>query len=209
MRADRSRRQPEHRHGHRLFVPCRRGRGSTSRHGWIRFFQFALAHHYVFGKHTPGRTNIWNRYLAVRDQLGTEVLGGGTVCIGTPAELRRSLRTFQDAGVDQTIFIQQGGKNRHEHICEALELFAAEVMPEFRENDTEREARKLAELGPAIEAAFARKRAMPYPPDAEIPTYQAYGTTIALTEADIAKLPEANRRRVLTFRRIAEIAERA
>ena len=39
--------------------------------------------------------------------------------------------------------------------------------------------------------------------------YQAYGTTIALTEADIAKLPEANRRRVLTFRRIAEIAERA
>ena len=175
----------------------------------FRFFQFALAHHYVFGKHTPGRTNIWNRYLAVRDQLGTEVLGGGTGCIGTPAELRESLRTFQDAGVDQTIFIQQGGNNRHEHICEALELFAAEVMPEFRENDTEREARKLAELGPAIEAAFARKRAMPYPPDAEIPTYQAYGTTIALTEADIAKLPEANRRRVLTFRRIAEIAERA
>jgi len=50
---------------------------------------------------------------------------------------------------------------------------------------------------------------MPSPPDGEIPTYQAYGTTIALTEADIAKLPEANRRRVLTFRRIAEIAERA
>jgi hypothetical protein len=50
---------------------------------------------------------------------------------------------------------------------------------------------------------------MSSPPDAEIPTYQAYGTTIALTEADIAKLPEANRRRVLTFRRIAEIAERA
>ena len=72
----------------------------------FRFFQFALAHHYVFGKHTPGRTNIWNRYLAVRDQLGTEVLGGGTGCIGTPAELRESLRTFQDAGMDQTIFIR-------------------------------------------------------------------------------------------------------
>src|SRR5262249_7240411 len=103
----------------------------------------------------------------------------------------------------------KAGRTGNEHICEALELFAAEVMPEFREKEAEREARKLAELGPAIEAAFARKRAMPYPPDAEIPTYQAYGTTIALTEADIAKLPEANRRRVLTFRRIAEIAERA
>jgi alkanesulfonate monooxygenase SsuD/methylene tetrahydromethanopterin reductase-like flavin-dependent oxidoreductase (luciferase family) len=175
----------------------------------FRFFQFALAHHYVFGKHTPGRTNLWNRYVAVRDQLGTEVLGDGTGCIGTPAQLRASLRSFQDAGVDQTIFIQQGGKNRHEDICEALELFAAEVLPEFHEKEAEREARKLADLGPAIEAAFARKRAMPGPADAEIPTYQAYGTTIALTDADIAQLPDGNRQRVLTFRRIAEIADRA
>src|SRR5215207_1324462 len=73
----------------------------------FRFFQFALAHHYVFGKHTPGRTNIWKRYLAVREQLGTEVLGAGAGCIGTPDELRASLRIFQEAGVDQTIFIQQ------------------------------------------------------------------------------------------------------
>jgi alkanesulfonate monooxygenase SsuD/methylene tetrahydromethanopterin reductase-like flavin-dependent oxidoreductase (luciferase family) len=182
-----------------------RRRGSDG----FRFFQFALAHHYVFGKHTPGRTNIWNRYLAVRDQIGTEVLGGGTGCIGTPAQLRESLRTFQDAGVDQTIFIQQGGKNRHEDICEALELFATEVMPEFHEKEAEREARKLEELGPAIDAAFARKRAMPALGDDQIPTYQAYGNTIALTETDIARLPEGNRRRVLTFRRIAEIADRA
>jgi hypothetical protein len=50
---------------------------------------------------------------------------------------------------------------------------------------------------------------MPVPADAEIPTYQAYDNTIALTDADIAKLPDGNRRRVLTFRRIAEIADRA
>jgi len=175
----------------------------------FRFFQFALAHHYVFGKHTPGRTNIWNRYLAVRDQIGTEALGAGTGCIGTPAQLREMLRIFQDAGVDQTIFIQQGGKNRHDHICEALELFGREVMPEFHEREAEREKRKMEDLGPAIEAAFARKRAMAAPSDAEIPTYQAYGNTIALTDADIAKLPDGNRRRVLAFRRIAEVAERA
>ena len=46
-------------------------------------------------------------------------------------------------------------------------------------------------------------------PDVPIPTYQAYGHTVALTDADIDKLPEGNRRRVLTFRRIAEIAEGA
>ena len=175
----------------------------------FRFFQFALAHHYVFGKHTPGRTNIWNRYLAVRDQIGTEVLGAGAGCIGTPDQLRETLRIFQEAGVDQTIFIQQGGKNRHEHICEALELFAAEVMPEFKEKEAEREARKMEELGPAIDAAFARKQTLPPLPDDQIPTYQAYGTTIALTDADIAKMPDGNRRRVLTFRKIAEIADRA
>jgi alkanesulfonate monooxygenase SsuD/methylene tetrahydromethanopterin reductase-like flavin-dependent oxidoreductase (luciferase family) len=190
---------------------CHRDAAEAGRRGndGFRFFQFALAHHYVFGKHTPGRTNIWSRYLAVRDQIGTEVLGAGAGCIGTPAQLRESLRIFQEAGVDQTIFIQQGGKNRHEHICEGLELFAAEVMPEFKEKEAEREARKMEELGPAIEAAFARKQALPPLRDDQIPSFQAYGNTIALTDADIAKLAEGNRRRVLAFRRIAEIAERA
>jgi alkanesulfonate monooxygenase SsuD/methylene tetrahydromethanopterin reductase-like flavin-dependent oxidoreductase (luciferase family) len=182
-----------------------RRRGSDG----FRFFQFALAHHYVFGQHTPGRTNIWNRFLAVRDQIGTEALGAGTGCIGTPAELRESLRIFQSAGVDQTIFIQQGGNNRHEDICAALDLFASDVMPEFKEKEAEREAQKMEELAPAIEAAFRRKRAMPALADADIPTYRAYGNTVALTDADIAKLPEGNRQRALAFRRIAEIADRA
>ena len=38
----------------------------------FRFFQFALAYHYAFGKHKPGRSNIWERYLAVRDTLPTK-----------------------------------------------------------------------------------------------------------------------------------------
>ena len=36
-------------------------------------------------------------------------------------------------------FIQQAGMNKHEHICEALELFAADVMPEFKSRAAERE----------------------------------------------------------------------
>jgi alkanesulfonate monooxygenase SsuD/methylene tetrahydromethanopterin reductase-like flavin-dependent oxidoreductase (luciferase family) len=39
--------------------------------------------------------------------------------------LRDHLRKFDGSGVDQVAFIQQGGRNKHEHICEALELFAA------------------------------------------------------------------------------------
>jgi hypothetical protein len=44
-----------------------------------------------------------------------------------------------------------------------LELFAKEVMPEFAENEDRREAEKAERLGPAIEAALARKRYLPMP----------------------------------------------
>ena len=30
------------------------------------------------------------------------------------------------------MLLNQAGKNTHEHICESLELFAREVMPEFQ-----------------------------------------------------------------------------
>ena len=173
----------------------------------FRFFQFALGHHYSFGKHTPGRTDIWKKFVAVRDQLGLEVLGGGTGCIGTPAQLQASLRQFEHNGVDQTIFIQQGGNNKHEHICESLELFAHEVMPEFKERDAARQARKMEELAPYIAAAFERKKAMPPLAEGDIPTYEAYGLTVA--EVDLSKMPEANRLRYLAFRKMREIAERS
>jgi alkanesulfonate monooxygenase SsuD/methylene tetrahydromethanopterin reductase-like flavin-dependent oxidoreductase (luciferase family) len=190
---------------------CHRDGAEAQRRGadGFRFFQYALAHHYVFGQHTPGRTNIWKAFEAVREQLGTEVLGGGVGCIGTPDDLRRTLRTFEDCGVDQTIFIQQGGRNRHEDICESLELFAGEVMPEFAERQAERERTKREALAPHVEAAMARKQAMPPLDEDGIAVYEAYGNTVALTDEDIKKMPEGNRRRVLTFRKIKEIAERA
>jgi len=172
----------------------------------FRFFQFALGHHYAFGKHTPGRTDIWRHYTAVRDEIGMEMMGGGTGGIGTPAELQEHLRAFEQAGVDQTVFIQQGGKNKHEHICESLELFASAVMPEFHEHEEERVARKLDELAPYVEAAFKRKQYLPPLPEVEIPTYAAYGATVA--QQDLSKLPEANRRRAMAMQRMRQIVSR-
>jgi alkanesulfonate monooxygenase SsuD/methylene tetrahydromethanopterin reductase-like flavin-dependent oxidoreductase (luciferase family) len=169
----------------------------------FRFFQFALGHHYNFGTHQPGRTNIWAHYEAVRDAIGLEMLGGGTGGIGTPDDLREHLRKFANVGVDQTVFIQQGGKNLHEHICEALELFAADVMPEFKEHEEERLARKRDDLAPYVEAAFQRKQYLKALADDEIPAYEAYGNSIA--EEDLDKLPEANRRRALARRKMREI----
>jgi alkanesulfonate monooxygenase SsuD/methylene tetrahydromethanopterin reductase-like flavin-dependent oxidoreductase (luciferase family) len=174
----------------------------------FRFFQFALGHHYSFGTHTPGRTDIWKKFVAVRDQMGTDVFGvGGTGCIGTPAQLRETLRSFQASGVDQTVFIQQGGNNRHEDICESLELFAREVMPEFKAQEQQRLDAKAKELAPYIAAAFERKKVMAPLADEEIQSYPAYGLTVA--EVDVSKMPEANRRRVLAMKKLREIAERS
>jgi len=142
----------------------------------FRFFGFALAHHYLFGTHKPGRTDVWKHFEAARDHLPDAGAGRG---IGTPAQLREHLRGFADAGVDQVIFVQQGGRNRHEHICASLELFAREVMPEFKEREDERERRKRDALGPFIEQAMARKQWLAEPTDDTIPDVQAYGRPIS------------------------------
>ena len=133
------------------------------------FFRYAV-NALVANDVKPGRTSLWEEYEALRDRdLPTIALPG----IGTPAEFSQFIREFQDVGVDQIIFLQQGGKNRHEHICESLELFAREVMPEFVAGREEREAAKAAELAPYIEAAMARKNLMPTLSDAEIPVVRA------------------------------------
>ena len=188
---------------------CHRDAEEAVRRGMdgFRFFQFALGHHYAFGKHTPGRTNIWKKYEAIRAALDLDVFGGGTGCIGTPAQLRETLRKFQSSGVDQTIFIQQSGKNRHEHICEALELFAKDVMPEFKEDEARRLARKEEELAPYVEAAFRRKQYLEPLADTDIPTYEALGSSIV--QIDTSNMPEANRRRLIAFMKMREIAERS
>ena len=140
------------------------------------FFGYSLAHYYVFGDHKPARTNVWDEFQERRSffgfdrevgaqtgqQLGAQILqqGLGSLrgCIGTPDQIRQLLKGYAEAGVDQVIFVSQAGKNQHEHICESLELFAKEVLPDLHEGEEEREHRKLERYGEAIEQALARRR---------------------------------------------------
>ena len=139
------------------------------------FFGYALAHHYVFGDHRPGRTNIWQEFQQRRDQVGfareivlpddaplgvkllQQGLGALRGAVGTPAQVRELVQRYEAAGVDQMIFVLQAGNNKHEHICEAIELFASEVMPEFHERAPKHEAAKRERLAPAVAAALARR----------------------------------------------------
>jgi alkanesulfonate monooxygenase SsuD/methylene tetrahydromethanopterin reductase-like flavin-dependent oxidoreductase (luciferase family) len=141
----------------------------------FRFFGFALGHYYMTGQHTPGRTEIWEDFEKARPGL-PEV--GEARGIGTPDQLRDHLQGFKDVGVDQVIFIQQGGRNRHEHICESLELFSEKVMPTFKEREDLEQKRKLEELAPYLEKAMERKEFLPALADDEIPKFDAYGRNI-------------------------------
>lgn len=143
------------------------------------FFKHALANLYIFGEHTPGRTNIWEEFTKQRvDMLDNLIPSGGQGGIGTPDDVREHLESFEDSGVDQVIFIQQSGKNQHEHICESMELFASEVMPAFKQRDPAKLEKKDAELAPYIEAALARKTMREPLEDHEIPKVPALGRSI-------------------------------
>jgi len=142
----------------------------------LRFFRYGLAHHYIFGEHKPGRTDIWANFEKARHALPP---AGADHGIGTPDQLRTHLRHFEESGVDQTVFIQQGGRNQHRDICEALELFARDVMPEFRAREIAREKQKQEELAPYIEKAMARKQMTKPMRDEEIPVYVALGRKVA------------------------------
>lgn len=147
------------------------------------FFGYSLGHYYVFGEHRPAGTNVWKEFqdqriarghdAAVAAALESETLGaglaaGGTaavrVAIGTPEQLRQFLRRYEEAGVDQIIFVQQTGRIRHEHIMESLELLGREVLPEFRERDERLRSAKATRLEPVIAAALARRGGHPPPP---------------------------------------------
>jgi len=137
----------------------------------FEFFGFAL-NSLVASDTVPGRTRLWERYQEHRaSQLKTGVEAGPG--IGTPDDLRQQLRDFEQAGVDQVIFMQQCGRARHEHICESIERFATEVLPEFAEREQQGAAARAERLAPSVEAALARKKKMPEPEDDEIPVVRA------------------------------------
>lgn len=157
----------------------------------FEFFGYALGSLYGFGEHKPGRTNLFKEFRETRNaRLAenpidmTRSLSAERGGIGTPDDMRKHLKKFESVGVDQVTFIQQAGMNKHEHICESLELFAKEVMPEFKAREAEREAKKQIELAPYIEAAMARKKYLQPLADQDIPTFPALGRSVVEGKAD-------------------------
>jgi alkanesulfonate monooxygenase SsuD/methylene tetrahydromethanopterin reductase-like flavin-dependent oxidoreductase (luciferase family)/putative sterol carrier protein len=140
------------------------------------FFGYSLAHYYVFGRHLPGFTNVWKDFQEHRHEfgfareivqadegpLGVKLLQAGLGslrgAVGTPNQITDLLERYEAAGVDTVIFVSQAGRNQHEHICESLELFGKEVLPQFAEQAERQDAKRLERVADMSNAAMLRRQ---------------------------------------------------
>lgn len=131
------------------------------------FFMFGLGHYAFFGQHEPGKTNLWDSYknqttpIKIDDPLAS---GGHTKnCVGTPEQIRDTLRGFEESGVDQVLFLSQAGNIPNELLMSSIDPFAREVLPEIKERDQKR-TREKAEQVERLNAKLMKRKVMPKAP---------------------------------------------
>lgn len=137
-------------------------------HHCNNFFKFALQAT-ILKDSVPGYTDLWRDYMeqqqgdagmhkaaAAAAAAGDDYVGDS----GTPDDIRRRMRIFRDAGIDDLLFTIQGGNRSHEDVCSTLDIFARDVMPEFEAEAAALRAEREAELAPFIRAALRRKKHM-------------------------------------------------
>ena len=154
--------------------------------GWT-FFVFCLGHYGRHGVPAPGAGDMWELYQGWRETpKAQETLRSGL--IGSPETIRRRLREFESAHVDQVILLNQAGRTTHDDICASLELFAREVMPEFHARDGEQQRWKADVLGRRLELE-----------EVDTDAYQVY----AHQNEDIVRLTAAELKRKMALKEAA------
>jgi alkanesulfonate monooxygenase SsuD/methylene tetrahydromethanopterin reductase-like flavin-dependent oxidoreductase (luciferase family) len=159
--------------------------------GWT-FFIFALSYYGRKGIDAPGKGDLWREYQDWRgSEKAQQALRNGL--IGSPDTIRKRLRLFEEAHVDQVILLNQAGKTSHQDICESLDLFAKEVMPEFHARQPAQEEWKRDVL--------SRKIVLP---DLDTEKYDLYSHQ----NEDIVRLtPEQLRQRMAEKEKLAAAGE--
>ncbi len=138
-----------------------------------RFFAYSLGYYYnpATGPfHDPGRVHLYRQFRDLPEEerakqrlgLGGFIAGeteptdevqralwraarrGG--CIGSPTYVRETLRRYESAHLDVMVFAAQIGARRHEDVMRSLELFAREVMPEFKERHRQQQQWRAEQL---------------------------------------------------------------
>jgi luciferase family oxidoreductase group 1 len=115
------------------------------------FFEWSLGQY--SRKHmAPGNESLWERYQVWREtEAGRAAVSSPKGLVGSPTSLCATLEAMQAAHIDQVILLMQAGKTAHEDMCASLELFAAEVMPQFHAAEPAHQQWKHAVLNGEIE----------------------------------------------------------
>jgi alkanesulfonate monooxygenase SsuD/methylene tetrahydromethanopterin reductase-like flavin-dependent oxidoreductase (luciferase family) len=112
------------------------------------YFIYGLGHYSFFGAHQPAKSDIWHEYSTNPKEFANPE-GRTQDCVGNPERVRNQLREFEAVGIDQVICLSQAGNLSHEILCESIELFGKEVLPEFKDRDQKsagEQAAKMARL---------------------------------------------------------------
>jgi alkanesulfonate monooxygenase SsuD/methylene tetrahydromethanopterin reductase-like flavin-dependent oxidoreductase (luciferase family) len=116
-----------------------------------QFFGFVFG--WMHGHNTYGRDNVYREFRKRADaedsaearEAATDLepedesakvlyrMGRRGLFIGSPKFIRDNVRQYEAAHLDILNLFSQCGDRKHEDIMESLELFAKEVMPEFKE----------------------------------------------------------------------------
>jgi alkanesulfonate monooxygenase SsuD/methylene tetrahydromethanopterin reductase-like flavin-dependent oxidoreductase (luciferase family) len=120
-----------------MFMCARTDEEARAKADGATFFQFCLRFYNSPNRKrpAPGEVDMWveySKWKAANREAAEAALTGGL--IGSPETIRRKLRKFEQSHIDQVILLNQAGRNAHRDICDSLEMFAAEVMPEFHAN---------------------------------------------------------------------------
>jgi alkanesulfonate monooxygenase SsuD/methylene tetrahydromethanopterin reductase-like flavin-dependent oxidoreductase (luciferase family) len=133
------------------------------------FFMYGLGHYAFFGHHEPGKTNLWESYKTqpVKVRIDDPLASASHVqnCVGTPEQIRATLRGFEESGVDQVLFLSQAGKIPHELLMSSIDLFGREVLPAIKERDHQR-AKEKAQLLERLGEKAMKRKTKPAPPRA-------------------------------------------
>ena len=118
----------------------------------VHFWWYGFVHYFGHGSHKPGVTNLWDNYTKSDYKFEWD-----TGTIGTPEKISATLRDYEHAGLDQIVFSVESGTISHEEICATLELFAKDVMPEFKQRDEQRASLKYSRDQTLSREVMARK----------------------------------------------------
>ncbi|MEP7126686.1 MAG: LLM class flavin-dependent oxidoreductase [Byssovorax sp.] len=64
------------------------------------------------------------------DEMFETLIDEHSIIVGTPAECRKKVKTYQDMGIDRLMCLHQVGGIRHDKVMKSIRLFS-ELIPEF------------------------------------------------------------------------------